>query len=249
MNSQESDGFTSEEGKRKRDEEATELAKRSRKTLRTPPKQSEDKLDNLTKMLEKIMVEVQEIRKNQEDYQEEIARMKQENNELKKENQKLSQEVKHLKNTVEQIDRDNRKNNIVITGIDINNDDLQKNLHEVFKNQLQVESTIKEIHKIGHKTYKVKLINWNEKENVMKNKSKLRNFGNGKVFINHDLTKTEMEIQGHLRNIATEEKNKGKVVKIGYQKLTIDGKSLKWDREEGQLKEEKESNSQTRTKN
>lgn len=53
----------------------------------------------------------------------------------------------------------------------------------------------------------------------MKSKSKLNNFGNGKVYISHDPTRTELEIQSQLRRIAIEEINKGGVVKI-----TIDGK-------------------------
>lgn len=43
------------------------------------------------------------------------------------------------------------------------------------------------------------------KENSWKN-NKLKKFVSGKVFINHDFTKMAMEIQGHLRSVAMEEK-------------------------------------------
>lgn len=248
MNSQESDGFSSEEGKRKRDEEGNDPTKRSKKTLRTPPKKNEDKLDNLTVMLERIILEIQEIKKNQEEYQVEIAGMKQENIDLKKENQKLKQEVGHLKHTVEQIDKENRRNNIIVHGMEIK-DDMEKNINELIASQLQVEATTKEIYKLGPTVYKVKLNNWKDKEHIMKNKNKLKNFGNGKIYISHDLTKTELETQRKLRNVAAEERSKGREVKMGYQKITMDGKMWTWDCEEEQIKEYNDRNRNTKTKN
>lgn len=41
-----------------------EPTKRSRKSLRTPSKNNKDKLDNLTAMMEGIMLKVQKIRNN-----------------------------------------------------------------------------------------------------------------------------------------------------------------------------------------
>ncbi|KAI4465408.1 atp synthase mitochondrial f1 complex assembly factor 2/atp12 protein mitochondrial precursor [Holotrichia oblita] len=58
---------------------------------------------------------------------------------------------------------------------------------------------------------------------VMKNKSKLRNKLDNKVFINDDLTREERDIQRIIRQKAKEEKSKGKQVKIGYAKLVIEG--------------------------
>lgn len=210
MTSHESDGFTSEEGKRKRDEEASDLSKRSKKTARTPPKKNEDKLDNLTAMMQQVMLELHEIRKNQKDYQTEMTKIKQENAELKEENKKLKTEVGQLKTAVQQIDRENRKNNIVLNGLDIKDGDIEKNINEIIKNCLELDITVKEAIRLGPMIYKAKLNNWKEKDAIMKNKNKLKNYGNGRVYINNELTKWEMEIQGHLRNVAMEEKSKGK---------------------------------------
>lgn len=93
MTYHESDGFTSEENKSNRNGNANALTKRRKKTLRTPPRKTDDKLYNITVMMEQIMLEVQEIRKHQDEYQQEITRIKEENDEWKKENKKLKLEV------------------------------------------------------------------------------------------------------------------------------------------------------------
>ena len=55
----------------------------------------------------------------------------------------------------------------------------------------------------------------------MREKSKQR----GKnIFIDHDMTKKESEVQRKLRERAREEREKGKRVKIGYRKLIVEGK-------------------------
>ena len=54
---------------------------------------------------------------------------------------------------------------------------------------------------------------------------------------NADLTKKEIKIQSKIREIAKEERNKGNRIKIGYKKLTINGKEWKWDENENNVKE------------
>jgi protein-tyrosine-phosphatase len=64
-----------------------------------------------------------------------------------------------------------------------------------------------------------------EKINVMKNKSKLQGL---ECFIDDDMTPNETEIQAELRKLAREEKEKGNSVKVGYQKLQVNGNWVNW---------------------
>lgn len=55
---------------------------------------------------------------------------------------------------------------------------------------------------------------WEDKEEVIKNKHKLKGT---QIYLDHDLTKTENEIQKKLREIAKNER--GKAVNVGYKKI------------------------------
>jgi hypothetical protein len=50
------------------------------------------------------------------------------------------------------------------------------------------------------------------------------------MYIDDDLTENERNIQKRLREHAKEERQKGKIVKVKYQKLIIDNVTWKWDR-------------------
>jgi hypothetical protein len=49
------------------------------------------------------------------------------------------------------------------------------------------------------------------------------------------LTNEERKIQKKLREVAREERDKGKSVKIGYRKIQINGEWFKWDETEENL--------------
>jgi hypothetical protein len=65
-----------------------------------------------------------------------------------------------------------------------------------------------------------------QKNNIMLNKSKLK-----------DLTNEEREIQKKSREVAREERDRGKRVKIGYRKIHINGEWFIWDGERGETEE------------
>ena len=102
-------------------------------------------------------------------------------------------------------------------------------LEEKFK----VDIKLKSAYKIAEKVYVVEFENREEKINVMKSKKNLKG---SSIYINDDLTKTERKIQNKIKEEATKERNKGKMVRMGYKKLTVDGRNFKWNEEEGRLK-------------
>jgi hypothetical protein len=57
-----------------------------------------------------------------------------------------------------------------------------------------------------------------------------------KVYIDDDLTKEERETQKKLRELAREERDRGKRVKIGYRKIQINGDWFRWDKRQEKLK-------------
>ncbi|KAJ3638557.1 hypothetical protein MTP99_001910 [Tenebrio molitor] len=68
-----------------------------------------------------------------------------------------------------------------------------------------------------------KIESWEQKKNIMLNK-------------NDDLIKEERETQKKLRELAREERDRGKRVKIGYRKIQINGDWFRWDERQEKLK-------------
>lgn len=50
-----------------------------------------------------------------------------------------------------------------------------------------------------------------------------------RIYINEDLTKKELEKGRLLRKRAKEERNRGRNVKVGYNKIIIDNEEWKWN--------------------
>ncbi|KAK9744337.1 hypothetical protein QE152_g7851 [Popillia japonica] len=78
--------------------------------------------------------------------------------------------------------------------------------------------------------------NWEEKRLIMSNKQKLKG---KRVYIDYDLTKKEREIQGRLIEVAKAERNRGKQVRVGYQKISVEGKWMRWGVDIGTEENEK----------
>jgi hypothetical protein len=76
---------------------------------------------------------------------------------------------------------------------------------------------------------------WSGKEKVMKQKGKLREKKEEKIFIDNDFTKQERQIQKKLRIIAKEEKREGKEVKVGDRKIIIERLQWRWNEERKRL--------------
>uniref|UniRef100_A0A6P7G5P7 Uncharacterized protein LOC114337989 n=1 Tax=Diabrotica virgifera virgifera TaxID=50390 RepID=A0A6P7G5P7_DIAVI len=156
-----------------------------------------------------------------------------EENELyKKENKKITEDIKELQRTIEIMDKDKRKNNLIISGLEIDTDD-SATLKEIATNMigkhLGVNINIKRACKIGIRTCLIELGNETEKTAILRNRNKLKNVEPKKIWITEDLTKKEREKMKSLRDKAREMRDKGKTVKIGYNKITVDGKEWRWN--------------------
>lgn len=242
-----SDGYSTDDystdGKRKREDKGDgDVFKKSKKTPRTPRRtdrrSSEDKLDKLMAMMQDLMSDVKLIRKEQSQFKEEITILKQENKNMKKENELLKNEIKGLHTQIEILDKKERRNNIIIAGIPLSNQNDQNMLqiaHEFIEKYLNLKVNIKNAYKIGPKSCLVEMNNNHDKVAVMKNKHKLKELKDEKIYINNDCTKNERKIEIILKRIAKEEIEKKNEVRIGYQKIIINGEKWIWNDSRNEL--------------
>lgn len=245
--------YSDETSKRRRSGskyEDEEIFGRSKRTARTPAKHStnnEEKLDKILSLMQDMTKEIQDMKKEmkdmrleQKEFSEEIRIIKKENEELKKhyqnskkENEEIKKELNDIKKNLEWYEKENRKNNIVITGLKVEKTDtenLKEELNTFIQNQLGVLVQAKMATKLSEKTYKMELRSEEDKENIMKNKYKLKNMKEDRIYISHDLSKRERYMKQQIRTRALEERNKGKEVRIGYSKLIINGVEWRWNK-------------------
>lgn len=239
--------YSTDESKRKREMDTDDIFKRSKKVYRTPDKQTkmDEKLDKLIELIQNLSGEMQQVRTEQKEYRKEIEMLREENMNLKLENENIKKEFEEVKSDLKDLnlkfeywDKEKRRNNIIIYGLKMDTNEgyiLKEEAEKFLKEQLEIEVTVKKANRIGQQVCLVALNNMEDKIKVMENKSKLRKMENDRIYINNDLTKKERDIQKSIRKRAEEEKKEGRNVKIGYQKLEIDGKQWRWNNNSDKL--------------
>jgi DNA repair ATPase RecN len=78
-------------------------------------KKGDTEMEDLKNMIQKLMEEVKEIRKENRKYHEIVDKLAEENKEIKKENN----EMQNMEDKLEQMERHQKKNNIVIYGMEL----------------------------------------------------------------------------------------------------------------------------------
>lgn len=235
------DGSSTDDGKRKREDryDGTPFAK-NKKLVRTTskPNSAEERrkvleYDELKNMMTEMMRELKELRNDQKSIMEEVKQINEETTTLRKENRELKDRMKVMEEKLEKIEKQNRKNNIIIKGIDFQNK--TEGIEQFCKERLGTEVKIEAFQNIGtneRPMIMAKVNTWEQKVSIMKNKNKLRGT---KIFVDHDMTKAESEVQKKLRERAKVEKSQGKEAHVGYQKIYINGECWKWAQEYGEI--------------
>jgi hypothetical protein len=145
--------------------------------------------------------------------------------------------MKMIEEKMEQRGKKERKNNVIITGIGAKSGNIERGMEEWLEREIGVKVNVKEAFKINKdKMMLAKIESWEQKKNILLNKSKLKEKEDERMYIDDDLTKEERETQKKLRELAIEERNRGKRVKIGYRKIQINGEWFRWDEREEKLK-------------
>ena len=162
--------------------------------------------------------------------------LRMENEGLKKEVQEMKGKILQLEKKEESREKEERKNNIIVTfkpdkASSKNKEDIQKCAKEVCKkigeDDIDVERIlfVKE-NRRGMTVVGMKIRDFQQKQKIMQNKFKLKG---SETYIDNDLTKKEEYIQKQLRDLAKEKKRNGCQVKVGYNKLIINGKVQNWE--------------------
>lgn len=193
-------------------------------------------MDELKQIMQELMNEIKGMRKDQKEYQQEMKT-------IKKENLALKEKVARLENNLDRMEKAQRKLNIAIKGRDFGEQNVTRHVEDFLEKTVGAKIEVIDAHKIRGRNDKLpmliaKLKNSEEKELVMKNKHKL--IGT-KVYIDHDLTEKEASTQKKIRDFAKAERLKGQNVKIGYQKININGEWIKWNVETNELQRREEN--------
>lgn len=141
------------------------------------------------------MNELKIIRKEQKESDEQIK-------ELKKTNEKMEKELSAAIARIELLERDKKKKNLVVTGFHTNTKDdkiLREQLKDFITRNLEVHVKLNSAGRIGDKTFVMEMDCMSDKLTILKNKSKLRNIKEFKIYIDSDMTKKEREIQQRIR--------------------------------------------------
>jgi hypothetical protein len=125
--------------------------------------------------------------------------------------------------------RQERKNSIIIKYVEQNQvnvrGDVLQEVNKIFES-MEAEAEYEQVRDIGRDWQRrnmilVKMKNFDEKLRITRNKRKLAGKG---CYIENDMTKEERQTQAAIHRMAREERAKGHTIKIGFQKIQINGK-------------------------
>lgn len=248
-------------GKRKRDtvraegrmELSPEVFQKSKKTIRSPTANlirtstkevTEENMEEIKKLIGEFRDEMRVgFRENQEEIRKLKEEMKKKEEIWEREKHQLRYKIQNLEDRLESEEKNKKRNNIVIRGVNCEGENIKERTRGFLEKQLGVKVSIKEAYTVGKRKEKkavvAKIEYWKEKQEVMKNKNKLRGT---QIYIDNDLTMKERDIQSKIYDRANKEKAKGKRVKIGYQKLLIEGVQYVWNNKMEDLRLEETKN-------
>lgn len=160
---------------------------------------------------------------------------RQEEEEMK--DREARRELREIKRRMEEKEKLERKCNIVVRWLEEKKKNIDETVREFIEKEFGITDGIEKMEVARNKEREVtvvKLKDWKTKMRVMREKGKL---GKKKIYIDHNMTKEEREVQRIIRERAIiERKEKGKV-KIGYRKLDVEGKRYVWKNEKNKLME------------
>jgi len=198
-------------------------------------KENEELRIETMKEITSMKTEIVKIRKEQ---QSEKKEMEKNIDQLERKHDDRSRGIEYRLQMIEEKEERRTKlekrNNIIIKSKEFNSKDREqiKEAADEILRSVDFQENIHEIQfigedKMGRGIVRVQMPNFTSKINTLKNKNKLK----GKdTYIESDLTKQEREIQAAIRRTAQQEREKGKTVRVGYQKIQIDGIWENWNK-------------------
>ena len=150
---------------------------------------------------------------------------------LIEENEKLKQKICSLENEVEYLKKEKKSNNIVIYELEESEKsipELLQNLKGIFKQDLNVtveENEVNRLYRLGgtkvdnkHRPVLLSFTNGWKKDQIMMNKKNLKG-----IYVSEDYTKEVIKKRKALLPQLLEEKKKGNIAFLKYDKLVVKG--------------------------
>lgn len=159
---------------------------------------------------------------------------------LAKENEQIKVVNKQLQQRIEDLEKRERRNRIVITGIKAENViEARKELNLLTKRTMGKEVDLRDMRvfrtRAGPRVV-AECSSFEVKMEIVKNKRTFKRDDGRPVFVDDDYTQAEQIHQRKLREIAKDKRSEGWKVSVGYRKINIDGKWFQFDEETEQLK-------------
>lgn len=133
-------------------------------------------------------------------------------------------EIDRIKRLVREKEKEERKNNIVIKGIKKEGWITKEWVEKFIKEKIDVEVKVNKCRKSNN----VLIITLEEeikKREVMRAKNRLKG---EKIFIENDLTWEERKVQEKIYRWVKEERSNGREIKVGFARVNIEGRWIKW---------------------
>lgn len=138
---------------------------------------------------------------------------------------------------IEDLEKEARKNNLIITGLAAERENVKKVAEKFFADKFDLHGIILEasVLTFAKDKYKikVKLVGSESKHEILKKKRLLKG---SDIFIDQDLTVNERQIAKNLRDLRRKRISEGCSVKMGYKKLIIDGATYHWSERDKNVK-------------
>ncbi|KAK9753706.1 hypothetical protein QE152_g1866 [Popillia japonica] len=131
-------------------------------------------------MIEDLRTDLRDMRKEQREFYDEVKSLRLENQELKK-------QIIVLQNKIEVIEKKERRNNIIVSGVSIKEkepEQIKQTIESAIERHLEIKCDISSITKINERMCKIEMRDAQEKEKVMRSKRKLRHVKQ-QIYINH----------------------------------------------------------------
>lgn len=210
---------------------------------------TKEQMDSLVALLTEMRNDIKDIKKENGELREDIRKIREEQrtkDKEREENDKKTRERierleaqakeaemarRRVESREEAREKKEKRNNIVIKGLEKEGTYVTPRLVENFIEQkLSVQGTVIETfwNKHGNRGMGMivaKLDSWETKQEIMKKKNLL---ANSEVYIDHDRTFKDRDIQRQIGEIAKAEEQNGNTVKKGFKKLTINDKQYEW---------------------
>lgn len=140
-----------------------------------------------------------------------------------------------LEKRVDDLERRERKNCAIITGLEVTRADVKVVVNNTLAKLDQpvtvAEANVFNVQGGATKVF-VRFHSFDDKLSVFKQKIKMTGpGGSGQVYINDDLTRGEREMQFYGRSLAKTLRAQNKTVRMGYGKMCVDGEWRVWDKD------------------